>query len=354
VTHDHDLVDRMLGCLFGGAVGDGFGYAIEFDSLTEIIREHGADGLAEPVLKQGRLIVSDDTQMTLFTAQAVVQTGGLLQNLRRSYLDWYLTQTHDIASARNDGLLHHRALWARRAPGNTCLSALAQGGQGSRKSRINNSKGCGGVMRVAPIAFDLSLSEDIVFEKAAEAAAITHGHPSGFLSAGALAVIVHNLLKGVDPMVAVTRPLELLSAEVEGGETLKALLDAITTAATDVAQSVNARDCAANMKRLGEGWVGEEALAIAVYSIVVAHNLTDELECRTTGFKTVVRIASNHSGDSDSTGSIAGQLHGACHGLSQLPWEWIEPLDVFDAICDVAQQLTTPYASPTLSRLVIH
>lgn len=54
--------DRVLGCRLGGAVGDAFGYAIEFAGLSEIRRQYGADGLREPVLsKSGRAQVSDDT-----------------------------------------------------------------------------------------------------------------------------------------------------------------------------------------------------------------------------------------------------------------------------------------------------
>ena len=43
-------------------------------------------------------------------------------------------------------------LYSRRAPGGTCLSAIIQGNPGSVNNPINNSKGCGGIMRVAPLA----------------------------------------------------------------------------------------------------------------------------------------------------------------------------------------------------------
>lgn len=79
---------------------------------------------------------------------------------------------------------------------------------------------------------------------------------------------------------------------------------------------------------LGEGWVGEEALAIAVYAALAGSY-----------FEEVMALAANHDGDSDSTASIAGQLVGAWFGLGHIPWGWIEPLDVFDAFCEAATDL---------------
>jgi ADP-ribosyl-[dinitrogen reductase] hydrolase len=63
--------------------------------------------------------------------------------------------------------------------------------------------------------------------------------------------------------------------------------------------------------------VGEEALAIAIYSALSADTFVD-----------AVRTAANHSGDSDSTASIAEQLWGAARGLNGMPHHWVSALDV--------------------------
>jgi ADP-ribosylglycohydrolase len=82
-----------------------------------------------------------------------------------------------------------------RAPGTTCLAALRQGGRGTVEHPINDSKGCGGVMRTAPIGFlPPSVEDGVVFRLGAEAAALTHGHPDGYLPAGAMAVLVREAL----------------------------------------------------------------------------------------------------------------------------------------------------------------
>ena len=150
---------RVLGCLLGGAVGDGFGYAVEFDRLDAIRQRYGAAGIRAPVLRNGRLVVSDDTQMTLFTLEGLARSielngkgseAAAVAEVRRAYLDWLDTQgaSHGVALAGT--LATHSALRVQRAPGNTCLSALHGGGNGTIETPINDSKGCGGAMRTAP------------------------------------------------------------------------------------------------------------------------------------------------------------------------------------------------------------
>lgn len=326
IRHDHRIADRVLGCLFGGAVGDGFGYAIEFNRLAEIRRKHGPDGLLEPVLHDGKLIVSDDTQMTLFTASALSDVAGdedPTPAIRAAYLDWHRTQTGKGPSADDEGLLRFAELWRARAPGMTCMSALAAGGHGTPQRRINNSKGCGGVMRVAPIGLRLSWDDRRAFDVAARAAAITHGHPSGYLSAAVMASVVRQLLDGTSLSEATDRACEVFAADADGQETLSAIQRAFELARTS---PDHGRDV--ELGRLGEGWVGEEALAIALYSVLV-----------TSDFEEAMRVSANHDGDSDSTASIAGQLLGARDGLARMPWAWVRNLDVFDALCEIAAPL---------------
>ena len=324
IVTDHALADRVLGCLFGGAVGDGFGYAIEFDRLSDIQRRYGAGGLQAPKLTNGKLVVSDDTQMTLFTAAAMAAGASdpedVVAAIRHAYLDWHKTQTQRGPKSADQGVLRHPELWVQRAPGLTCMSALAAGGLGTPTARINDSKGCGGVMRVAPIGLRRDWTEAQVFELAARAAAITHGHPTGFLSAAAAAVMVRVMVNGRSLNDALGAAAQFLSSDVEGRETLMAIISAFEKPAQDLAM----KDVAEG--RLGEGWVGEEALAIALYSVAASDD-----------FKAVMCIAANHDGDSDSTASIAGQLFGVRHGLSRIPWSWVADLDVFDALCEAAE-----------------
>src|ERR1039458_7343600 len=91
----------------------------------------------------------------------------------------------------------------QRAPGDTCLGALGSGGHGTIKKPVNDSKGCGGAMRTAPLGLVRFADVDTVFRLGAEAAALTHGHPSGYLSAGMVAALVRVLMDGTS---LTTRP----------------------------------------------------------------------------------------------------------------------------------------------------
>ena len=321
--------DRLIGCLLGGAVGDAFGYAVEFTKLPEILRTYGPDGLTEPELQNGKLVVSDDTQMTLFTAEALTHTQNpghecdveaAAEGIRRGYLKWYATQVerwHGPGS-RPGRMGSFPELWARRAPGNTCLSALAAGGRGAIERPINNSKGCGGVMRVAPIGLYLQLTPVAAFDLAARAAAFTHGHPLGYLSAGAFAHLIRQLVAGVDLLVAVEATLAH-TAEWANSEDLVLILRRAVELAGD--PSICPRNAIA---RLGEGWVGEEALAIALFAAM-----------RGGSFREALALGANHNGDSDSTASIAGQIWGAVHGTAGIPVAWTSSLDVLDPLCEI-------------------
>ncbi|WP_293374233.1 ADP-ribosylglycohydrolase family protein [Phenylobacterium sp. SCN 70-31] len=326
---DSGVASRILGCLLGGATGDAFGYPIEFLSMDQVRERHGPDGLVEPRLQGGRTAVSDDTQMTLFTAEGllaavdedlVLHQDRVTGRVRRAYLEWFRTQREEWTS-HAAGLSQYRELWAPRAPGSTCLTALAAGARGTVDAPINDSRGCGAVMRVAPLGLLPAIDPDQAFRLGEEAAALTHGHPSARLAAAALAGLVRDLVAEGTLDSALDRMEARLDRADQGEEVLAAVRLARALAGDDTPASQV-------LPTLGQGWHGHEALAIGVYAA---------LKART--FEEAVRLAANHDGDSDSTASIAGQIWGACHGHEDVPQAWIEALDVLEPLCDIGGQL---------------
>jgi ADP-ribosyl-[dinitrogen reductase] hydrolase len=321
--------EKALGVLLGGAIGDAFGYEVEFDPISRIRTRFGSSGITEPVFHEGKLVLSDDTQMTLFTLEGLLQALGeegfsvplCIDSIRLACLDWLGTQR---GSANGKGWLAAQPeMHARRAPGNTCMSALGAGGKGSISRPINNSKGCGGVMRVAPIGLlSKGLKPEQTFQLAAEAAACTHGHPSGYLSAGAMAAMVRFLAEGADLRSAAEQSLAILRSYDRHEETEDSVKKALALAGQPCG------DQAAAVETLGGGWVGEEALAVGLYSALCAESFVE-----------AIRIAANHSGDSDSTASIAGQLWGAMNGLDDIPHTWVSALDVLLPLLHLTRQL---------------
>lgn len=330
--------DHFRGCLLGGAIGDALGWPVEFLGTSEIKRKYGENGITDLVIgTNGKAEITDDTQMTLFTAEGILRAEAIRKAkgscngttaVYHAYLRWLHTQGYpkmeDYDGIYDGWLIGIRELHSNRGPGNTCLSALSSGKRGTIDKPINNSKGCGGVMRVAPAG--LFYPKDEVFEKAAEFAAITHGHPSGYLSAGALAYIIALIIEGEDIEAVVKAAIEKLKGYRGSEECLRSLNRALELSKSDIS------DIGA-ISQLGEGWVGEEALGIAVYC---ALKYRDD-------FKKALIVAVNHDGDSDSTGAITGNILGAYLGLSRIPAEWIEKVELKDVILQVADDLLNGY-----------
>jgi len=323
---EHHLAGRILGGLFGGALGDAYGYPVEFKSRKGIRAASGKAGLTEP---SGRLVVSDDTQMTLFTADGLLtalaaegprSADRILARIRYAYLAWFRTQ-RDEWTMRASGFSQHRELWMVRAPGSTCLAALHDGARGTPEKPMNDSKGSGAVMRVAPLGLVPAIDADQAFRLAHAAAAFTHGHPSGRLSAAALASLLRDLLAETPMTTALALMEARLQAAPDGDETLAAVRKARALAAGDIASPEA-------IEALGEGWNGEEALAIGLYAAL-----------RADSFEAAVRLAADHDGDSDTTAAIAGQIWGVVHGLDAMPHTWIQRLDVLEPLCDIAHRL---------------
>jgi ADP-ribosylglycohydrolase len=84
------------------------------------------------------------------------------------------------------------------------------GQAGKINNPINDSKGCGTIMRVAPIGLFFGGNSKKAFEVACHFSAITHGHPSGYLSAGFFAGGLSDLTVGIDLPSSIDNALKIL------------------------------------------------------------------------------------------------------------------------------------------------
>lgn len=222
-------------------------------------------------------------------------------------------------------------MFNRRAPGNTCLSAIRDTKYGTISEPINNSKGCGGVMRVAPIGlyfeeknYDIKEIDMI----GAESVALTHGHSLGYIPAAALVHIIHliahnsniTLLQAVDDMKRTIA--SLFSKDCH----LKYFLELVDKAILLSHKSINDLDA---ITELGEGWVAEETLAIALYCSL---KYTDS-------FDKALIASVNHGGDSDSTGAVIGNILGAYLGLEGIPSKYLDNLELKNIVIEIANDL---------------
>ena len=242
------------------------------------------------------------------------------------------------------------ALHAGRAPGFTCLTALGSGDMGTMEEPINDSKGCGGVMRAAPCGMlkmpDLPETDEVYAYQGAMAAAITHGHFMGYVPAAMLADIIHNILledgRSLQSIIfgSLRRMVRLFTPELAGKEMQPELVENPTPWTEQMHRFIQQMMLAMSAAEenwspeqvfgfLGEGWVGDEALIIAVYCVL---KYPDSIE-------DCLSAAVTHDGDSDSTGAIAGNILGAWLGEDAIPADWLEKLELREVIRGLADQL---------------
>ncbi|GGK65555.1 hypothetical protein Ppa06_21690 [Planomonospora parontospora subsp. parontospora] len=379
---------RVRGCLLGGAVGDALGNPVEFMSLAEIRARFGPAGLTGMVETE----ITDDTQMTLFTAEGLIRArlhgGDPLAGVHGAYLRWLDTQDHTAPRPEDDGfrtgwLRTERWLYARRAPGNACLSGLRSGiappppetplGHGP----VNpGSKGCGTVMRSAPFglvrstkavpvitgtpaaaadpasattagpapgagpvrasstssASPVSTAVADPVALATAAARITHGHPTAAIASGALAHLIGRLVDGEPLAEAVDSTDRMLSALDGHGPEHRETREALSAARRLAEAGGPAPE---KVETLGGAWIAEEALAIAVYCALAEPDP-----------RRALLLSVNHSGDADSTGAVCGNIVGAAYGEAALPADWAAIVEGRDTVLRIADDLVTAFEGP--------
>lgn len=344
-----NIQDRIRGSLIGGAIGDALGYPVEFFStFQQIQNRYGERGITRLDTEQhwlddaeqtGKAVISDDTQMTLFTANGLLnakeQKIEFKYGICRAYVEWYLIQIGKKSPKFNECWISNvPELNHRCAPGITCLNALENIYRG--KEPRNNSKGCGGVMRIAPIplyaAVDGRMSILEADRLSAEAAEITHLHPLGYIPAALMSHIIYRLAQDQNPTREsmkryIMEGVEVIRSEYAAYHSEVELMAELSERAIDL--TGNNKSDLENVGLLGEGWVGEEALAIALYCALKHFD----------SFEDAVIAAVNHRGDSDSTGAVTGNILGAAVGYDALPQFFKDDLELHDLILHMADDL---------------
>lgn len=299
-------VQRAQAVLFGLALGDALGCPVEFNSLHQIKETYGPDGILEP---PDPAYYTDDTQMTIGL------TEGLLENSLYTSLDSQMT------SIGQRFLTWMHSTENTRSPGNTVMAGLAryESGISWRESGLPNSKGCGSAMRVAPIGCLYREDPPRLWEVASASSFITHRHPTAIAAAVAAAYAVALALADVPPQDFIPHILVFCDG----------LSDELDTVLLRVGHVLGWGSEEAALDHIGQGWAGEEAVALALYCVL---RYPDD-------YAACVRRGANTNGDSDSIACIAGGIMGARLGLEAIPWEWIDRCENRDYLFDLGERV---------------
>lgn len=345
------LQDKCRGSLIGGAIGDALGYPIEFIySFEEIRAKYGEKGLIEydksypwleDYLRHYKALFSDDTQMTLYTAEGLIvsrkQGIPLLPTICNAYMAWSGPQIgRKVKISYDSRLAKIEELNQRRAPGHTCLDSLAEIYNGHEPH--NASKGCGGIMRIAPIGI-YGAAHDWSLEKtgkiAGEASELTHLHKMSTFASAVHAMIIQSCILTEESITAemfktlIEDALSKLSEMYLGYDSLLDEFIKLIYKAIKLEGNL-LQDWEIIENGLGGGWVAEETLAISIFSVL--RHIND--------FKGCMICAVNHGGDSDSTGAVAGNIMGAILGYDAIPEGFTKSLQLHDLIVEMSDELT--------------
>lgn len=284
-------IDKFEAVLFGLALGDALGFPTEFARLPEIRQIYGQHGIQEP---PDPALYTDDTQMTIALAEGLLDAG----------IDADLDSQMNAVGKRFVAWLHSED--NNRAPGNACMTGVRHFEEGIpwRESGVKHSKGCGSAMRVAPVGCLYQHDERRLREVAEASGLLTHRHPAAVAASIAAAYAVKLALDAVP----VPEYLPRIMTFVAG------ISDEFDDAIYHVGHAGAWTDEEAALRHIGEGWVGEEAVALALYCIIRYPD--DYVAC--------MRRAANTNGDSDSIACIAGGIMGARLGLAAIPQHWRE------------------------------
>lgn len=304
--------------ILAGAIGDAFGYNIEFKNLSQIAQIYGPELLT--IHNARNWVVSDDTQMTLFCLHAIKKAIDehildielILPLIYEEYQNWFLTQKNLPFLQYNHPLLQLEKLHQCKAPGLTCLTALENKKMGTMEKPINDSKGCGTIMRTSPISF-LPLSLKEVIHLGCMQGATTHGHPTGYLSAGFFNGLIWGSLHDLSFEESYIQTKEIIYNYPKSQELIY-YLDKIERLTNKKFSPIELNFY------IGKGWVAEETLGISIYTFF-----------QSSTFEECLYLSANHEGDSDSTASISAQLWAAFNTIPNLE-EFFQKIDIIQEI----------------------
>ena len=322
-----DYLDKFQGCLIGVAVGDTLGHPFE-GILREQIYSRFSN-FKDFITSNKKLFntYTDDTQLTLHTAKALIQGSGFNEDyIIREYVEWL--EDPPIG------------------PGFGCISSIQKLKYGIPwKKAASNSGGNGTTMRVSPIGLFYCKDIKSLNSAALKSSVITHSHPAA--SAGAIVVaraIAFLIDKTIETGFSVDEFFDVIISPISNSR--EEIWDEFIEILKKVKNSLNISLKAGLIKfsqvgvkspyfiedYLGKAFVHPYAISTVACAIFVfLKNLNSFEEC-------IFQLATA-GGDSDTVGAIGGSLAGAYLGKGNISSDLIQLVRGYKDILKVSELL---------------
>ncbi|MBD3342133.1 MAG: hypothetical protein GF353_23735 [Candidatus Lokiarchaeota archaeon] len=302
-----DYLDKFKGSLMGVAIGDTLGRPFEGILREKILQKFSDFEHFINVNKKLFNTYTDDTQLTLHTAQALIEGNGfVLDNFIGEYVKW----------------LDDPPIGA----GYGCISAVRKLKYGlTREKAASNSGGNGTVMRISPIGLFYHKYENKLKDVVIKSSRITHSHPAASAGAVAIAKAIAFLIdKTPKRGFEVEQFFQSIFSSLSpmNNEVWKELIEILTRVKNNLNLSVESgliKLSQVGVKSpyfienyIGKAFVHPYALSTVACAIFI---FLKRLE----SFKSCLFELATAGGDTDTVGAIGGSLAGTYFGFEQIP-----------------------------------
>lgn len=345
------MLDKHRGCLLGGAIGDALGYTVKTEAYEEIEEKYGNEGIRLCELSKNKARISCNTQLTLFTADGLLQAearrihskSDYRESMLKAYKNWCRTQPEsngpkytideNLSEVYSSWLLRIPELYSERYIKEASLKEIKACCRENLTNHVNSSKDCGGLTRVAPIGLYFC-SPSLAAEIAAENAVLTNGHPLGYIPAASLAYFISLCCAKPEMKLRelIINTLREMDCIYQGNKYLDCFLEIMVKAVLLSKENKLDEEC---IREIGKGWSAEETLAIAVFCALRHEN----------NFEDAIFAAVNHNGNRAATGSVLGTILGVYLGYKAIPKRFVQKLELKKQLMIFAEDLlnSEPY-----------
>ncbi len=322
-----NLLDKFQGCLLGVAIGDTLGHPFEGKLRSQIYSYF--DDFDDFIQKNKSIFrtYTDDTQLTLHTAEALIKGDGFkIEQVIDEYINWL-----------DDPPI---------GPGYGCISSIRKLKSGVPwKEAASNSGGNGTTMRIAPVGLYFCKDPKALKATAIKSSVITHAHPAASAGAVVIASAIAFLLdKNPENGFSIDEFFEVITNSIansqdEVWEEFIKILNKLKSKLNVPIESGLIKFSQAGVKSpyfiedyLGQAFVHPYTISTVICAIFIFLK-------RLTSFKECIFELATAGGDSDTVGAIGGSLAGSYFGIQNIPPDLIKLVKNSKKILKISEEL---------------